>query len=415
MEIEIKEIDTCKLDVTYYADAGEILEKRGEVLKNFRKAPVPGCRPGRASIDAIKIHYRSQIEDSLKRALAEDAYHNTVFEKRLRPHGPPVIKSAMMVDRGFKCEFEVNVKPDFELGEYRDFEIPKPHIDMSLTDLTEKMMQQLRVKYGESIPYDEEDFVQVGDNVILNYDGFVDGEKVDNISAEGEMLTVGSSQLQDFDNSLLGMAMGEVREFDLVVPEGGLASLAGKTLHFSATLIMGSKQVPAALDDELAHKLGKKDFAELKEFVTNTATSRYQQMEHSKLTEFVANKLVENHEFDVPNWLVLSEAQYLAHNSKANWEALADLDKEQYMKLATRNVKASLILDRVREDEPEAQLSDEEMFEIVKQEVLRSGSQASPDEMIQEMNRTGYLQILFARLKDEYTLDFVVKTSTVTE
>jgi len=415
MEIEIKEVDTCKLEVTYYADAGEILEKRGEVLKNFKKAPVPGCRPGKASMDAIKIYYRSQIEDSLKRALAEDAYHNTIFEKKLRPHGPPAIKTAMLVDRGFKCEFDLHVKPNFELSEYRDFEIPKPHMDMSVSDLTEKMMQDLRVKFGTSVPYDEDDFVQVGDNVILNYDGFRDGEKVDQISSEGEMLTVGSSHLQDFDNSLLGMTMGETREFDMVVPESGLPSLAGKTLHFSATVVMGSKQIPAALDDSFAQKLGKKDFAELKDFVAKTATARHQQIEHNKLTEFIANKLIENHEFEVPNWLVVSEAKYLAHNAKSDWDKLDDLDKKQYMALATRNVKVSLVLDKIRDDEPEAQLSDEEMLEIVKREVLRNNSQASPDELIQEMNRTGYLPVLFARIKDEYTLDFLVKTSTIIE
>lgn len=415
MEIEIKEVEDCKIGVTYYADAGEILEKRGEILKQFRKAPVPGCRPGKASMDAIKIHYRSQIEDSLKRALAEDAYHNTIFEKRLRPHGPPSIKTAMMVDRGFKCEFDLHIKPNFELDEYRDFEIPKPHMDMTLSDLTENMMQQLRVKYGESVPYEEDDFVQVGDNIILNYEGFLDGEKLDSISSEGEMLTVGSSQLHDFDNSLLGMTMGESREFDLVVPDDGLPSLAGKTLHFNATVVMGSKQVPAALDDELAHKLGKSDFAELKEFVSKTAAARYQQLEHNKLTEFVVNKLIDGHEFNSPNWLVVSEAKYLAHNAKVEWDNLDDLDKEQYMKMATKNVKVSLILDRIREEEPEAQLSDEEMFEIVKREVMNNNSQVSPDDMIQEMNRTGYLQVLFARLKDEYALDFIVKTSTVIE
>lgn len=414
MEIEIKEIDTCKLEVTYYADSGEILEKRGEVLKNFKKAPVPGCRPGKASMDAIKIYYRSQIEDSLKRALAEDAYHNTIFEKKLRPHGPPAIKTAMMVDRGFKCEFDLHVKPDFELNGYRDFEIPKPHMDMTVSDLAEKMMQDLRVKYGTSIPFDEDDFVQVGDNVILNYEGFVDGEKIENISSEGEMLTVGSSQLQDFDNSLLGMSLGESREFDLVVPKEGLPSLAGKTLHFAVTVVMGSKQIPAALDDELANKLGKKNFLELKEFVTKTALARLQQSEHNKLTEFVASKLVENHDFEVPNWLVVSEAKYLVHNAKSDWDKLADLDKKQFMNVAARNVKTSLVLDRIREEEPEAQLSDEEMLEIVKREVSRN-SQATPDEMIQEMNRTGYLQVLFARLKDEYTLDFIIKTSTIIE
>jgi len=415
MEIEIKEVENCKLEVVYTADAGEILEKRGEILKHFKKAPVPGCRPGKASLDAIKIHYRTQIEESLKRALAEDAYHNTIFEKELKPHGAPMFNSANMINGGFECKFNMNVKPKFGLTTYRDFEIPKPVQDMTVSDLSQKMMQELRIHFGEAVPYDEDDFVQKGDNVILDYVGSVDGEENENLSAKGEMLTVGSSQLASFDDNLLGMNLGETREFDLVVPNEGLPSLAGKTVHFKVNISMGSKLVPAALDDEFARKLGKEDLAELKDFVTKTAMAKTEHIHHNKLTEQVANLLLENHKFEAPNWLVLSEAQYLVNNSKMDWEKLADADKEQYMKMAEKNVRISLILDRIRDEEPEAQLSDEEVFEIVKQNITKSNAQATPDEIIQEMNKTGYLQILFSRIRDEYTLDFIVKTSKIIE
>ena len=56
MEIEIKESEPCKLIVNYAADAGQILNKRGEVLTAFKKAPVPGFRPGnsRGSQDSLQ-------------------------------------------------------------------------------------------------------------------------------------------------------------------------------------------------------------------------------------------------------------------------------------------------------------------------------------------------------------------------
>src|SRR5277367_2697207 len=96
MQIEINEIEACKLSVHYEANALEIMDKRAEVQTAFKKAPVPGFRPGKASMDAIKLHYRQQIEESLKRALAEDAFHNTLFEKKLRPHGAPKFNSLLL-------------------------------------------------------------------------------------------------------------------------------------------------------------------------------------------------------------------------------------------------------------------------------------------------------------------------------
>ena len=67
MEIEVKEVEPCKLSIRYVANAEEILNKRSDVLTAFKKAPVPGFRPGKASVDAIKVHYRHQIDESLKK------------------------------------------------------------------------------------------------------------------------------------------------------------------------------------------------------------------------------------------------------------------------------------------------------------------------------------------------------------
>jgi trigger factor len=413
MDIDIKELEPCKLSVRYVADAGEIMNKRGEVLSNFKKAPVPGFRPGKATLDAIKMHYRTQIEESLKRALAEDAYHNTIFEKKLRPHGAPRFNNLLMTPDGkFVCEFDLNTKPDFELVNYRDFELPKPYEVISATELTEKMLQELRIRFGTSIPYSETDFVQKGDNVIINYVGSIDGNKVDQLCSEGEMLTVGHSQLKDFDDNLLGMSLLETKGFDLIVPDEGLPSLVGKTIHFTVTLTMGAKNDPCPLDDTLAVKLGKKDFAALKEFVAQSAAAKMSLALKTQINEAVSRNLIQNHKFDVPNWLTLSEAQYLAHQSKLDWATLADIDRNKFMAMAENNVKLSLVLDKIRDVEPEAQMSDQEVFEIIKQNIVQSSKDAatSPDDIIKEMNRTGYLQILFSRIRDEYALDFIVKT-----
>lgn len=415
MNIEVKETEPCKLIVSYEADAEQILNKRGEIVQAFKKAPVPGFRAGKANLDIIKMHYRTQIDESLKRALAEDAYHNTIFEKKLRPHGAPKFNSAMLMDGKFTCEFELFVKPDFTLGTYKGLQIPKPSEPISDVELSEKMLQELRVKFGEVEPYSDTDFVQAGDTIIVDYEGLIDGIKVDKLSAEGEMLVVGRSQLVDFDNNLLGMNIGETREFDLLVPPTGLPSIANKRVHFKATVNMGSKNIPCPLNDELAVKLGKKDFNELKEFVLGSATARVQELSRQSLSEAVCNNLVNAHVVAVPHWLSLSEAKYLSHNAKLEWDTLSEVDKEKYIELAEKNVKLSLILDKIREDEPDAQLSDQEVFDVIKKNLMNTQLKTSLNDIIKEMDRTGYLQIMFARIRDEHTLDYIIKSSTFIE
>jgi trigger factor len=415
MEIEVKETEPCKLSVHYVADAEAIFNKRSQVIDQFKKAPVPGCRPGKASVDAIKMHYREQIEESLKRALAEDAYHNTLFEKKLKPHGAPRFNSLMMVDGKFTCDFDLFIKPPFELAPFRGLEIPKPHDAQNSDFMAEAMLQDLRVRFGDVTPYVDSDFVQGGDNVILDYEGFIDGERVEGLSASGEMLTVGKSHLSVFDDNLLGMKMGEVREFDMVVPDNGLPSLAGKTVHLKVTVNMGSKTLPCPLDDSLAQRLGKKDFPELREYVYGMAVARGSQAAQMATNEAVARRLLADNSVNVPTWLSVSEAQYLVHQAKLDWNTIGDIDKEKYLSVAEQNVKLALILDKVRESEVEAQLSDQEVFEIIKQNLAKTQVQTNLDDVIKEMNRTGYLQILFSRIRDEHTLDYIVKSVRIVE
>ena len=415
MQIEINENEPCKLSVHCVIDAEGIMNKRAKVLEAFKKAPVPGFRPGKASMDAIRHHYRDQIEDALKRALAEDAYHDTLFEKKLKPHGPPRFNNLILDGGKFVCDFEMFIKPAFELAEFRNLEIPKPTNIQDHNVVTEAMIQELRVRLGDVAPYTDTDFVQMGDNVILDYDGFVDGEKVDGLCATGEMLTVGSSHLPAFDTNLLGMTLGEVREFDLQAPEGSLPSIAGKTVHLKVTLNMGSKTTPAALDDELAKKLGKKDYAELRDFIGQSAAGKAHHAFHMQVTEQCARRLVNDNQIPVPPWLALSEAQYLVHSAKLDWNAMNDADREKYLGMAEQNVKLALVLDRIRETEPEAQLSDQEVFEVIKRNLAQTKVDKPLDEIIKEMQRTGYLQVLFSRIKDEHTLDYVAKSARIIE
>jgi trigger factor len=409
MKIDLTETEACKFTVHYEANFIEIGNKKEEVLMHFKKAPVPGFRAGKASLEAVKLHYGKQIDEAVKRALAEDAYHNTLFEKKLRVHGAPKFNSLLLDGGKFVCEFEVHTKPEFVLLDWKNLEIPKPHEKHTTTEVAEKMMQELRERLGDAVPYSDTDFVQLGDSVIVDYEGTVDGQKVDSLCASGEMISVGKNPLTDFDNNLLGMSMGTTREFDYVAPEGGLPSLSGKTIHFTVTVTTGAKTIPCALDDEMAKKMGKNDFHELQEFVGQAAFARVSSFNRTQIQEAVSRRLVADTQVVVPTWMSLSEAQYLAQQSQLDWTNMSDTDKEKFVGMAEKNVTLSLVLDQIRETTPETQLTDQEVFEIVKKNLANTQVTASIDEVIQQMNRTGYLQILFSRIRDEHTMDYIMK------
>lgn len=415
MEIEVKEIEYCKLNVSCVANTEEINTKRNEVVKIFMRAPIPGFRKGKATQQAIKHYYKNQIDEAVKRALAEEALQQSIVEKSLRPLGAPHFNSIFMgLDNAFSCNFTIHNKPDFELMDFKSMEVPKPHVAMTAEDYAQKIFQNLREQHGEKLPFDENDVASMGDMISVSYDAFADGIKQDNLCAEDETFALGTSKIANFDENVVGMKLNETREFNILVPETAASELAGKPLTFKVTLHMGLKLNPAPLDDQLAVKLGKTTFSELEIIVRAEAANVLDQQTRNALQQSVIARLIAGHDFKVPDWLALSEAKYLAANAKVDWDTLEDAVKEAYVNQAARNVKLSLVLDKMRECEPEAQLSDQEVMDIVKGH-LNLSSGKSVEEALKEINNLGYLQVLYNRIRDEYTIDFAVKSVKVIE
>ena len=416
MEITVKELEACRLSVHCDASVLEVLDKKAEVLNAFKKAPVKGYRKDVIPpLDAIKMQYRKEIDESLKRAMAEECLQNAMFEKGLKPHGAPTFTALMLEGGKFSCDFEMRVKPDFTLPDWKAWELPKPHEEITSDQVVEAMMQDLRVRVGDAVPFSSTDFVQQGDSIIVDYTGTIDGKKIDGLCVEGEMMTIGKSMLKGFDSNLLGMSVDETREFDFVAPTDSLPSMAGKTVHFTATLKTGSKTEPCPLSDELAERIGKKDLAEVREAVGQAAFAQIANASRMKLQEAIGRRLVGETTMSVPNWMSVSEAQYLAQQAHLDWNAASDPDKEKLLEVAEQNVKLSLVLDKIREETAEAQLSDQEVFDIIKQNLVNSKVNKPIEEVFKELAKSSYLPILQSRIKDEYAMSYLIKTIKVIE
>ena len=416
MQIESNEVEYCKIDVNCVALDSEIENKLDEVIKLFKDAPVPGFRKHKITSNVIKDYYKKQINESLKRALAEEAYHNTIFEKKIKPVGMPCFHEISLVNKSFSCKFSLLKKPDFELSTYLKLNIPKPVLD-SQVNLVQKTLEDLRYKYGNSVQYTENDFIQLGDHIIIDYFATINGEIVENLTTKGELFVVGGNGETLFETNIFGMKVGETREFDIFAPKTSLPSIANKTVHFTVSLVSGSKINPCALDDELAKKVGKEDLNQLMKYVSETITAKIANDNRLSLINSVSNNLVNNNNFKIPEFLSSMEGKFLAKQANFDFDKLSKEDEQMFLDCGARNVKLSLILEKIRESEPDAQLSEQEVFEMVKQILKQSSNNSKLDinEMLNNLNKSGHLEVLIAKIKDEYTLDFVIKNSSIIE
>lgn len=418
MTLEVNEVEYCKLAVSFEAGSELIAEKRGEVLHQFKNVKVPGFRKGKATTQAIKLRFKKEIEDRVQQELANLAYQTAVSEKSIKPLGNPHFSAVSLTPDKFTCEFTLQKQPDFELAEYKNFEIPKPQGQMSAMDLTEKILQQVRTQNGESVPYGDDDFVQMGDSAIVDYEVTMEGVVVEDLAGTKEVITIGQSPVAAFDENMLGTKSGETREFDIVGPEAAPEPYRGKNLHFKVTLVMGSRIIPAALDDNLAKKLKLETLDDLRLKASSIAGGRVAEYEKQAIAQQVQKRLVENHPFKLPDWIVTAEAKMQAQNSKLDWETLSDEERQSVITRAAEAVKLSFVLEKIREKEVDAQLSDEETIGVIRENLEKLSSKTeneSVESLLTKMTKSGMLPVLIGRVRDEHTLHYVVRTSKIVE
>ena len=85
------------------------------------------------------------------------------------------------------------------------------------------------------------------------------------------------------------------------------------------------------------------------------------------------------------------------------------------MAAAAKNVKLTLILNKVREEEPDAQLSDAETLKLLRQSLQKSYPGKDLTSVLANMDSSGYTRVMVDRIRDEHTLDFITNSCTVIE
>lgn len=409
MQIQVQESEYCKLSVSYLADPAKVKAKREEVLAKLmsdaKKIQIPGFRAGRAPVEAIKLRYKKSIEQETKAELTQEAYEDILFETKAKPMFQPHVNHSWLNDSVFECNITFFKRPEIELKQYKGFEIPKPHAESTLDAMVEETLERLRRENGEMSPYGENDFVQVGDTTTMTVSCSADGEPEPNLTQEGMLYDVGNNFFAEFDDNVLGMSPGETREFSVKHDE--------KTYKFVVEFHMGTKKVPAALDDTLAQKLGLDSFDKLRSEVSGQLSKQVEQGEQAKIKQQVLNRLLEAHDFELPAWLVSMEVNQLVHQYQADWSTLDEKTKESVTEQAKKQLRLVLVLDKIREVEPTSFFTDKEILEKLGKQIEEAGQ--DPNKVLAELQASNRLGGVVAQMQQEATFQWLIQQSTVVE
>lgn len=278
------------------------------VQKNLN---VPGFRKGKVPRTIFNKQFGEEAlyEDALN-SLLPDAYDNAIEELGLFPVAQPKIEvKSMNKGENWVVEATVTLKPEVTLGDYKGLTVAKQDRSVSTEEVDERLkakqaqLAELSVKEGKA---------ENGDTVVIDFEGFKDGEAFAGGKGENHSLELGSgSFIPGFEEQLVGASADEKVEVNVTFPEEYHAEeLKGQAVTFKVVVKeVKAKEVPA-LDDEFAKDADDsvETLAELKDKITKQIEEEKNQAAKTAIEDLALRQAVENAEIgELPYEMVHNE------------------------------------------------------------------------------------------------------------
>ena len=423
MDVKVEELNGLTRKVTITLPATEV---QGKVEKAYAKlqkeAKMKGFRRGKVPRSVIEKTYKPQVEAEVGEELVQETYFDIIEKQDFDPVVHPEIdEPAFNEDGSFTYIAKVDIRPEFELGEYKGLEVEEVDVsvdegavDFELTRIQRDMAALKNV---------EDRAVVMDDVVVVDYQGFHKGNPMKQVKNEDFTVDVGKGQMDpEFEAKLIGMNKGEQASHEVEFPEKHPNPiLAGKKVEFRIEIKDVKERVLAELDDEFAKDVNEKleTLDDLKNMIRERLEGDKKSAADGELNDRIMQKLLDVHEFEVPERLVRFEVEQMIkqteeqlEKSGMNLEA-AGMSREELAKsnepIAIQRVTGDFILKKIAEVE-EIKVKDEDLDRAFK----RIGDQYSmPVDRVKEFFKSrDDLLPLMNEVLNEKILNFLKDEAT---
>lgn len=413
--------------LTFEIDIDTINEGLTKTFNRVKKnLSVPGFRKGKVSRQVFNKMYgeESLYEDTLN-ALLPEAYEAAVVEANIDPVAPPKIDIVSM-EKGqpWVLEAEITVTPEVKLGEYKNIKVPKQDRTVTDEEVEAKLVEEQN-KLAELVLV-EEGVSELGDTVVIDFEGFVDGEAFEGGKAENYALELGSNTfIPGFEDQLVGKKPEEETEVTVTFPEDYQAeALAGKDAVFKVTIHEVKRKEVPELDDEFAKDVDDsvETLAELKQKIRETLEEQKINHAEEEVERLALEKVVENAEIiDLPEVMITEEVnrsfQSFMNNLRQQgitpelYYQITGTDeeamKEQLKEDAEKRVRTNLVVSAIVEQE-DTEVSQEEidakiaeLAEEYKLDVQKVRQSLTDDMLVHDIRMEKVLDAIFSTVTEE--------------
>jgi trigger factor len=404
----------------------EVNRETESLIQKYQKlARIPGFRRGHVPASIIRQRFAEDLKSDVVEALVPRYFRKEADKQGLIPVSQPQVTDLHLKDNEplrFKATFEV--MPEVKVDGYKELRAEKPEV--TVTD--EEVAQSLNglLERHATFTSVEGRSLADGDYAQVSLDGKpkdAPKEAQDKPVHMDEVLVeiAGKNTMPEFTENLRGASPGDERVFEVTYAQDASEQrLAGKTFTYTVKVQSIKQKSLPELDDRFATQVGEfKTLDEVRQRIREGMESeRKHTAEHQAKDKLVA-ELVKRSEFEVPEALVDRQIDVrlerglralAAQGMKAEDIKKMDLNRLRVGQRdqALQEVKASLLLDKIAEEE-KIEVSDEEIDREI--DALATQSKQTPEAIRARLTRDGALDRIRNRIRSEKTLDFLYRQS----
>jgi len=384
---------------------------------------IPGFRKGKVPPPVVirRLGREYVLDEALRDSLGS-WYVDAIDASGIAPVGEPDINVGDLPESGSPLAFsiEIGVRPVARLGAYDGVEVQRrePAADEKAID---EEIERLRDRLATLETVDRP--AEVGDHVVMDYLGKLDGEPFPGGEGRDQLLELGSGRLiPGFEEQLVGARAGDARLVEVNFPDDyGAEELAGKPATFEVTVSeVKTKRLPELDDDFASDAAGFDTLDELREDIATRLREHEQHNIEHEFERDVLDAVAAGSEIEVPHQLVHARAHEMVEETMSSL-ARQGISKEMYLQIsgqseeemahgaeeeAEKTLRREAVIAAVVEAE-EIEPSGQDVLEALQPTAERE--KTTPEKLLRRLEENGRLGRLRVELANRKAVEWLVE------
>lgn len=337
--------------------------------KLIKDVEIEGFRKGQApkKLAAKRVSEQSVFMDAVN-LVANDAYVQGMVDHKLEPVAQPSLDVEKMSAEELTLVFDIVVKPEVTLGDYKGIKIEAEDTEVTDDDVNAEL-ESLQENNAELVVKEDVE-IEVGHTVVLDFEGFKDDVAFEGGKGENYSLEIGSNSfIPGFEEALVGLKSGDEKAIDLTFPENyHVDELKGQPVVFKVKVHeVKARELPELNDDfvDLLDREGIDTLDALKADIKDVLTKQREEAEKDRVDNLLIETVAENATVEIPDEMIEEELNQMFQEftqrltqQGLNFEMYSQIlnqteedIKEQMRDDAGKRVRSRLVLEKIAEVE----------------------------------------------------------------